>query len=153
MVDPGLLWATLVGGSGDDWASALSVDASGVVTIAGRTLSANYPTTPGAWDTTQNGLADVFVMRLDPSQPSSQQLLYSTFVGGASNDLAEALSVDASGVVTIAGETTSANYPTTPGAWDTTYNSAFLTDVFVTRLDPSQPASQQLLYSNVGAHD
>ncbi|MCI0587209.1 MAG: hypothetical protein L0323_10255, partial [Planctomycetes bacterium] len=83
VLDPGILWSTFVGGSiGGQAANALFVDDSGVVTIAGFTNSTDYPTTPGAWDTTQNGL-DVLVTRLDPSQPSSQQLLYSTFVGGA----------------------------------------------------------------------
>ncbi|MCI0587211.1 MAG: hypothetical protein L0323_10265 [Planctomycetes bacterium] len=154
VLDPGLLWSTFVGGVSHEFAEALSVEASGVVTIAGYTLSADHPTTPGAWNTTHNSpgglFTDVFVSRLDPSQPSSQQLLYSTFVGGTDSDFATALSVDASGVVTIAGYTQSANYPTTPGAWDTTHNSstlAFVADVFVTRLDPSQPSSQQLLYS------
>jgi hypothetical protein len=133
-----------------DEASALSVDASGIVAIAGGTASSNYSTTPGVWDTTHNGGGfDAFVTRLDPSQPSSQQLLYSTFVGGDSSDQPSELSVGESGVVTIGGGTFSSNHPTTPGAWDTTYNSpaGASPDVFVTRLDPSQPSSQRLLYS------
>jgi hypothetical protein len=145
VLDPGLLWSTFVGGASDDSAQALSVDASGVLTLTGYTYSADYPTSPGAWDTTNNG-SDVFVTRLDPSQPASQQLLYSTFVGGTDADDARAISVDAMGVVTIAGRTYSADFPTTPGAWDATYNGGSQ-DSFVTRLDPSQPASQQLLYS------
>ncbi|MCI0588298.1 MAG: hypothetical protein L0323_15820, partial [Planctomycetes bacterium] len=157
VVDPGLLWSTFVGAGSDDIPNALAVDASGVVTIAGYTSSPLYPTTPGAWDTTYSGTYEIFVTRLDPSQPPSQQLLYSTFVGGDSNEWAYALSGDASGVVTVAGTTTSSNYPTTPGAWDTTYSSptpAFDGDVFVTRLDLSQPSSQQILYSTyVGATD
>ncbi len=104
------------------------------VTFAGWTLSSNFPTTPGAWDTTYNGgIIDVFVARLDPSRPSSEQLLHSTFVGGISTDQDSAFSVDASGVVTVAGWTNSSGFPTTPGAWDTTHNGN--RDAFVARLD------------------
>jgi hypothetical protein len=105
-----------------------------VVTIGGYTGSPNYPTTPGAWDTTYNGgPGDAFVTRLDPSQPSAQQLLYSTFIGTPGDDGLHGFSVDAYGVVTISGATNSPTWPTTPGAWNTTHNGGY--DVIVTRLD------------------
>ena len=145
-----LLYSTFVGGSAFERAHALAVDAAGVTTIAGYTSSANYPTTPGAWDTTHNGGQDVFVTRLDPSLLQAQQLVYSTFVGGANLDSALALAVDTSGVVTVAGSTSSPNYPTTPGVWNTTHNGGSVnnhSDAFVTRLNPSLPQAQQLVYS------
>jgi hypothetical protein len=145
VLDPGILWSTFVGGARGERAADISVSASGVITIAGSTDSPDYPTTPGAWDTTHNVGQDVFVTRLDPSLSSAQQLLYSTFLGGADEDGAHELSVDATGVVTIAGVTMSTNFPTTPNAWDTTHNG--FRDVFVTRLDPSLPSAQQLVYS------
>jgi len=141
-----LVYSTFVGESGGDRAYGVSLDASGVVTIAGATDSPNFPTTAGAWDTTVNGGLDAFVTRLDPSQAAGQQVVYSTFVGGSGIDEAYALGLDASGVVTITGRTFSANYPTTPGAWDTTFDG-YPTDVFVTRLDPSQAGPPQLVYS------
>jgi hypothetical protein len=60
-----LVYSTFVGGSGNDWAWALALDASGGVTIAGAASSLDYPTTPGAFDTIWNGGEDVFVTRLD----------------------------------------------------------------------------------------
>ena len=119
-IDPGLIWSTFLGGSHHDYALALSVDTSGVVTVAGQTQSINFPTTSGAYDTTHNGNYDGFVSRLDPSKTGTAQLVYSTFLGGSSGEYALALSVDASGVVTVAGRTQSTNYPTTSGAHDTT---------------------------------
>lgn len=71
--------------------------------------------------------------RLDPGLPSAQQLVYSTFLGGGSDDYPYALSVDATGVATLVGFTGSANFPTTPGAWGTTFNG--VNDAFLTRLD------------------
>jgi hypothetical protein len=54
-----------VGGATIDLAHGLAVDASGFVTTAGSASSSDFPTTPGAWDTTHNGLADAIVTRLD----------------------------------------------------------------------------------------
>ncbi len=143
-IDPGLIWSTFLGGSGSDYANALAVDASGVVTVAGYAASTKFPTTSGAYDTTYNGGADAFVSRLHPSKTGSAQLVYSTFLGGTKFDEASALSVDASGVVTVAGLTDSTNFPTTSGAYDTTSGDR---DAFVSRLDPSKTGSAQLVYS------
>ena len=149
-IDPGLIWSTFLGGSGVDDATALAVDASGVVTVAGYTASTNFPTTSGAYDTTFNGgiantPGDVFVSRLDPRKTGAAQLVYSTFLGGTGDDSAWALSVDASGVVTVAGETLSTNFPTTSGAYDTTHNGIW--EAFISRLDPQKTGTAQLVYS------
>lgn len=148
LVDPGLIYSTFLGGSSTDGASALSVDAAGVVTMAGNTSSVDFPTTPGAWDAAFNGGADAFVARLDPRQTTAQQLVYATFLGGWASDYAVALSVDATGVVTVVGKTVSADFPTTQGAWDRTFSvSAGGGDAFVARLDPRLASAQQLVYS------
>ena len=70
VVDPGLVYSTYLGGSGDDAAVAIALDATGAATVGGETDSSNFPTTPGAFDTTFNGGAssnpgDAFVTRLD----------------------------------------------------------------------------------------
>jgi len=155
VLDPGIVWSTFVGGSNHEGASSASVDASGVVTITGYTFSPGYPTTPGAYDATHNNaglnIPDVFVTRLDPSRPPGQQLLFSTFVGGSIEDYGYALAVDAAGVVTLAGWTTSPDYPTTDGS---SLHGGY--DVIVTRLDPSRSGAAQLAYSGYlggSAHD
>ena len=144
-IDPGLIWSTFLGGKGSDSARAVSVDARGVVTVAGSTRSAKFPTTSGAYDTSYNSADDVFVSRLDPSKTGSAQLVYSTFLSGAYQ--INGLVVEASGVVTIAGYTESANFPTTKNAYDTTYNGRG--DAFLSRLDPSKSGNAQLVYSTV----
>src|SRR5262249_25130951 len=146
--------------SDHDVASDLAVDAAGVITIAGDTMSKDYPTTAGAWDRSHNGggtwPTDAFVSRLDPSKPQAQQLTWSTYLGGSVEDAAFSLSVDSAGVATVCGWTSSPDYPTTAGAYDTTYNGAgqYPLDAFVARLDPARTGPQQLLYSTfVGGSD
>jgi hypothetical protein len=149
-IDPGLIWSTFVGGRRYDYARTLAVDASGVVTLAGVTDSSNFPTTRGAYDTIFNGSPDnVFVSRLDPRKSGSAQLVYSTFLGGTGPDEPWGLSVDARGVVTLAGRTWSAGFPTTRGAYSRTHsgNFGYGGDAFVSRLDPSKSGSAQLVYS------
>ncbi len=141
-----LLYSTYLGGSGSDHCQALHVDASGVVTVAGMTMSNNFPTTKGAYNTTYNrGLGDAFVSRLDPRETDGAQLLYSTYLGGSSYDHANQVSVDTGGVVTVAGFSFSSNYPFTSGAYDTKSDPAG--DAIVSRLDPRLVGSAQLVYS------
>ena len=129
-----LLWSTFLGGNADEWASSLAVDPTGAMaTIAGRTKSPNFPTTPGAYDTTHNGGYDGFVTRLDPS---GTKLVWSTFLGGKGDDSVGSMAVDPSGMrPTLTGQTSSTGFPTPPGAYDTTFNGG--KDAFVTRLHPS----------------
>jgi hypothetical protein len=121
----------------------MHVDESGVVTVAGWVTSPDFPTTPGAYNTTHNGPVDgrdVYVSKLDATLST---LLASTFLGGAlSNEGANTLSLGGSGMVTVAGFTESTDYPTTPGAFDTSYNG--FGDGFVTRLNSNL---SELVYS------
>lgn len=130
-----LVFSTFLGGSGIDTGYAIKVDASGNTYITGRTNSADFPTTPGAFDTTFNS-TDCFVTKLNPSGSS---LLYSTFLGGSGDETGNSIALDAGGNTFIAGNTTSINFPTTPGAVIPTPSYTF-----VTKLNPSGTA---LVYS------
>jgi hypothetical protein len=132
IVDPGLVFATLLGGSSYDSADALAVDASGAIMVAGYTESTDFPATPGAYDTVLGGSTDAFVAKLDAS---GSALVWATFLGGSAIDYvqSQALAVDPTGGVVVSGVTYSANFPTTPGAYDTTLDGP--TDAFVAKLD------------------
>src|SRR5690606_8968678 len=59
-------------------------------------------------------------------------LVWSTFAGGGTSDWARAVALEPSGAATVAGETDSASFPATPGAFDTSHNGRY--DAFVTRI-------------------
>ncbi|MGQ9585158.1 MAG: SBBP repeat-containing protein [Anaerolineae bacterium] len=65
----GLSYATFLGGVGDEWASGIAVDGAGAAYVTGRTNSADFPTTAGAFDRTHNGDTDAFVARLRTPRP------------------------------------------------------------------------------------
>ncbi len=138
----GLIYSTYLGGTSSETQNAIGidVDSNGNVFVTGTTDATNFPTTPGAFDTSHNGDLDVYVTKLNAT---GNLLLYSTFIGGQFDDQANALDVDGSGDAFITGETFSQSFPTTPGAYDTSTNGAF-TDAFITRLNTN---GSSLVYS------
>ena len=110
----------------------MALDSSGNILMAGWSQSAEFPTGPGAWDSTHAGVWDVFVAKIDPS---GRNLIWSTFLGGASWDKSLGLVVDDSDNPVVVGWTKSAEFPTTPGVYDSTHHGD--SDIFVTKLDAS----------------
>lgn len=127
-------------GQGSDWSKFdIEVDGDGYAYVVGSTSNANFPTTVGAYDTTHGGSNDAFVTKLSPSGDS---LVYSTFIGDTKSELGYAIDIDDDGYAYVTGCTSSTDFPTTSGAYDTTYN--FQRDVFVTKLSQ---AGDSLVYS------
>lgn len=129
--------STFLGGTKDDFNEGMALDAQGNVFVAGWTSSLNYPTTPGAFDTTYNGYSyDAFVSKLSGDLA---QLLASTYIGGSSWEFVYGLAMDDAGCVYLTGHTASKNFPTTPGAYIEDYvgtgGANYGDDVFITRMD------------------
>ena len=133
-----LVYSTFLGGSGEDDARGIALDAGGNAYVTGPTLSADFPTTPSAFDSTFNGATDVFVTKLNVA---GSGLVYSTFLGGSGIDGGQAIAVDGSGDAYVTGFTTSADFPTTPGAFDTIFTGA--ADAFVTKLTNNPTDEEQ----------
>ncbi|MBZ0170073.1 Beta-propeller repeat protein [Candidatus Methylomirabilis lanthanidiphila] len=127
-----LVYSTFLGGSRSDWGHAITVDNEDHAYVTGGTLSDDFPTTPGARDTSPKGHGDAFVTKLTPDGAS---LVYSTFLGGNEYDIGFGIAMDADGHAYVTGRTKSLNFPTTPGAVDTSYNG--WGDAFVTKLAPT----------------
>ena len=109
-IDPSgvLLWASFVGGSGDDRALSIGVDPSGNAYLAGYTASTNFPVL-NPRQATKSGGRDVFVTKISSA---GSALVYSTYYGGNGNDQANGIAVDQFGQAYVVGETQSPNFPT-----------------------------------------
>jgi hypothetical protein len=146
-----LVYSTYLGGSAgngqSDVANALAVDGSGDVYLTGQAGSSDFPTTAGAYQTTNpasaNSTTVAFVSELNPSGSS---LLYSTFLGGSEGASGSALAVDASGDAYVTGFAKYTDFPVTAGAFQATNNGSALnvSNAFVAKLNPTGSA---LLYS------
>jgi hypothetical protein len=145
-IDP-LIYSTYLGGSGEDVGNGITVDASGNAYLTGQTLSTNFPTTPGALQTTCGGTKcyDAFVTKLNPT---GSAFVYSSYLGGSNGDYGLGIIVDSSGNAYVTGDTQSTDFPTTPGAFRTICNGGSnctqFGDGFVTELNPTGSA---LVYS------
>jgi hypothetical protein len=147
VIDPTLSYSTYLGGATDDYGNSIAVDSAGSAYVTGYTNSAAFPVTGGSYQPKCGGcsvgMEDAFVTKLDPT---GSFLIYSTFLGGLSNDIGNGIALDPSGDAFIVGQTFSLDFPTTPGAFQTSCGGGSCTggDAFITELDPS---GSSLIYS------
>jgi autotransporter-associated beta strand protein len=137
----GLVYASYLGGSNADGANAVAVDNSGNAYVVGFTYSTNFPTTAGAFrpnHASDGGNDDAFVARVSAG---GSVLAYATYLGGDTADNAFAVAVDGSGNAYVGGLTSSTNFPTSAGAFQTTHASdGGNNDAFLAKLNPSGSA-------------
>lgn len=109
-------WATFLGGSGSDSARGIALDSSLNVCITGS-AQAGFPTTLGAYDTNLSGTVDAFVAKV---KADGSDLVWSSFLGGTNSQGSDAIAIDATGSILVAGATFSTDFPTTAGAFQVT---------------------------------
>jgi hypothetical protein len=147
-VDGGsLLYSTLLCGQGDDLPAGIAIDAAGNAYVAGTTASSDFPLVDPIELVRGGGVIGLsgFVAKLSPD---GARLLYSTYLGGSGSAVINDLALDAAGNVYVTGETSSVDFPTTPGVLQERPGKrhciAGCTDAFVAKIAPSGSA---LVYS------
>lgn len=143
-----LVYSTYLGGSGGDSGNGIALDSNGSAYVVGDTGSTNFPTTSNAYQAQfhTGAIENAFVSKLSAN---GQSLLYSTYLGGGTDDLGFDIAVDANQNAYITGVTTSgspAPFPTTAGALGTSLRST-AGDGFVSRIDTTQSGASSLVYS------
>jgi hypothetical protein len=144
----GLVYSSYLGGSGDDAARGITVDASGHAYVTGLTASTDFPTRnalqPGYGGGTPPLAYDAYVAEVNPGGGS---LVYSTYLGGSGDDQGLAVAADAAGDAYVAGLTTSAGLATA-GAWQPAYHPGGVkgNDGFVAELKAGGTALGYLTY-------
>ncbi len=142
-----LIYSTYLGGSDKDYGYDIAVDGAGHAYVTGDTWSSDFPT-QNAYQETFGGYGlsggDAFVTRIDPTQVlTPSMLLYSTYLGGSTDEKGLGIAVDATGRAYVTGMTESINFPTkTPYQGDQGD-----TDAFFARIDTTQSYTDSLTYS------
>ena len=136
VIDPTINYATYLGGNGFDWAWGIAIDSQGTVFVTGE-AGAGFPTRGNSiFDNSQNGMADVFVSKLTPNLnvPAMQQLVYSTYLGGADNDRGVDIALDSTQALAyVVGYTSSNAFPIVGNnVFDNSHNG--VQDAFVAKL-------------------
>lgn len=128
-----LEFSTYLGGAAADRVTAIKVDASGAVYVAGFTASANFPRSGGKCEPGPSGKFDAFAGKL---ASNGARLEWMMVLGGRADDYANALAFSAAGEAYIAGRSDSLNLPSTPGALRTAYANGYQGggDAFIARI-------------------
>jgi hypothetical protein len=130
VIDPVLVYATYLGGSGVDVGSGIAVDLLGQAYVTGLTVSADFPVTPGAVQPAHaGGTFDAFVAKLGRS---GSALVYSTYLGGGGDDIGIDIAVDLLGQAYVTGATFSADFPVTSRAVQPAFAGG--SDAFVVKI-------------------
>jgi hypothetical protein len=137
VVGPQLVFSSFLGGSDEDEAQAIVLDSAGNIYITGDTRSLNFPVSAGAEQPSLAGDLDAFVAKVNPNYT----LAWATYLGGAGEEKSRSIAVDSAGNVYTTGSTFSADFPTTPGAYDEQIGGT--QDAYVTKFSPAG----QLLFS------
>lgn len=130
IIDPEIIFSTFTGSNGDNWGFTATYDAGGNLYAGGilvryeeAFLNGNYPTTGGAFQTSFAGgsgdlKTDIVITKFSPQGNS---LVYSTHLGGNSNEIPQSLIVDSNNQLIVFGSTSSSNFPTS-NAYDNSFN-------------------------------
>lgn len=142
IIDP-IVMMSYLGGSNNEQIVEMKEISTGILLATGWTESANFPTTPGAYDDNYNDLRDVFICKLNV-QNAKRELLYCTFFGGNGTDYPVGMSIDDQGNIYIGGTTNSTDFPLQNSL---TQSINGLYDIFLTKFTPDL---QNLVYSTYG---
>ncbi len=140
VIDPTLNYLATFGGSSGTDSDGIALDGAGNAYVTGITSAGDFPSTPGAFQTTLAGGEDAIVRKFD----STGAVVYSTYLGGSGNDEARGIAIDSSGNAYIAGLTNSTDFPTL-GAFQPANAGGYYGDAFVTELNAT---GSGLVYSS-----
>lgn len=145
VIDPVLVYSTFLGGTASERIRSVAVDSTGAAYVAGFTLSTDFPTM-NPYQGNQGG-RDAFISKFNAD---GSALVYSTYLGGAGEDLAYGLALDSSKNAFVTGYTQSVDFPTLNAAQPGIASSR---DAVVTKLNPSGSALVFSTYHGGDDHD
>lgn len=131
VIDPVIVYSTYLGGGSQELGMGIAVDDDGSAYVAGYTDSVDFPSL-SADDASLGGTRDAFVTRFNVN---GNGLIFSTYMGGSTNDQARSIALDSAGYAYVLGLTESDDFPATAGAHQTSYGGAV--DAFVAKFSPA----------------
>lgn len=141
--DPTLTLSYYVGGSSGQRALAVGHDASGFFYVAGETLSTDVTMIGDSIKSMLAGARDIFIAKIDPNAPAGNQVVYSTYLGGALDETFGGMVVSRFGFLYLTGSTKSTDFPLVNAVQPSLNGTS---DAWVAWIDPAE-GSGGLLFS------
>ncbi|MFC1761890.1 SBBP repeat-containing protein [Planctomycetota bacterium] len=137
-----LLYSSFIGGKNEETVFGIDCDSQGIVYLTGLTQSEDFPCQHSLYGGNYQGHRtdshDAYVLGIDCERST---LVVSTLFGGGRNEQGAEVEVCRDGSILVAGNTASSDFPTTIGAFQSSYAGGGTSwksgDLFVSRLDPS----------------
>jgi len=145
VIDPAINYTTYLGGTSIDQINAVKLGPNGQLFVAGSTATEDLVCFGYCYNPLSAGLTDVIIAIFDTTQ-TPVALTYFSYFGGSNNDVANAIDVDANGVLYVTGTTTSTDFPIVGGAIQTT-GAATTVDAFVSVFNTALQGTDSLIYS------
>jgi hypothetical protein len=136
---------TYFGGTGLDEVRAIQATPAGFIALAGSTSSTDLPLAGNSFKTQNAGERDAFVALLNPFESAEFQFAYTTYLGGESDDIANAVFVDANGSIFLTGYTTSEDFPLSGAPLQGNKRGGY--EMFISKFVPARTAADTLDYS------
>lgn len=122
VIDPTVIFSSFTGSTADNWGFTATYDAQGNMYSGGVVFAAGYPASPGAFQTTFSGTADVGIIKYNTAVNGPASRLYATYIGGNNLDAPHSMVVNPQGELVVLGTTGSTNFPVTAGTYDNSHN-------------------------------
>jgi Beta-propeller repeat len=134
-----IIYSSYLGGENDDDGRGVAIAANGQVYVAISTDSNQFPLAGPSYNSNNSGGYDVAIALFDVTQSGTSSLVYSTYIGGSSNDMVRGVALDPQGNLLITGYTLSRDFPVTSDAAQHAYGGNG--DVFVAAVNAMTPAA------------
>ena len=147
VIDPVLVYSTYLSGSSSTAGNSITADSSGSAYVTGSTQSTDFPTTSGTFQPsnhTSSGGSNAFVTKFSPDGSS---LMYSTYLGGSTGEIAMGITLDGSGNSYVTGITYSADFPTVDPLQSTNRSLGGFSRTFTGFVTKLNATGSTLLYS------
>lgn len=141
-----IVWCTYYGGSGEDMGKDICIDNNNNVYVTGYTASTSGIATSGAYQTTNAGSSDAFIVKFS----SSGSRIWATYYGGTSADYGQGSAVDGAGNIYAVGYTASTSGIASTGAHQTTFGGG-TSDGFIVKFNSSGAFQWGTYYGGSGA--
>jgi len=133
----------------DDFRGEIIIDANNDVFVTSSTLSTDFPIAGGTIQSTLAGGQDACVFKLNPNLTN---LIWSTYIGGTSNDAGYSLQFDETNNILITGGTASNDFPTTTGVHQQIFQGGS-TDGWISKINSTASSLIASTYIGTNAYD